>query len=157
MEAFSLKSVYLLKSEDIELFLQNARTHPVLSKRLGNIDSSRMSELAQRIRILLNSSFKYDRVSLFRKVLKIHKIKSITQEEVFAFRDLLLKECCPADFKPLSVKKKINRPYLDFDIAGEPEKDVYKQRVYSSTGRSEPTQSCDIGLTLFTASVSPSN
>jgi len=104
---FSLKSEHLLGIEDVERFLQKATTHPVLSKRFKNIDSSRMIDLAKRIRILLNYAFKYDRLDPFQEVFKIHRMMSITQEEVLAFRDLFLEECCPANLKPSSVQKKI--------------------------------------------------
>jgi len=107
MEAFSLKSKNLLKSEDVERFPQ-ARTHPVFPKRFGNIDCSRISDLAQLIRILLNFGFRYDRVSPFLEVFKIHKMMSFTQEEVFAFHDLFLKVCC-LDLKLSVQRRAMNR------------------------------------------------
>jgi len=87
--------VNTLKQKDVEQFLNKAMKHEILSKRFKTLDKKRKSYLARHMCVALNYSFKYDRVSFFKELIKIHRTMGITKEELGAFNVLFIKECLP--------------------------------------------------------------
>jgi len=57
--------------------------------------------------VALNYSFKYDRVSSFKELMKIHRMMAITKEEVDAFNFLFIKECFAKTVPELSVQRRV--------------------------------------------------
>jgi len=81
--------------------------HEILSKRFKTLDKKRKSYLARHMCVALNYSFKYDRVSSFKELMKIHRMMAITKEEVDAFNDLFIKECLSKTLPELSVQRRV--------------------------------------------------
>jgi len=67
----------------------------ILYERFKTLDIKRKNYLARHICVALNYSFKYDRVSTFKQLIKIHRMMAITKEEVDAYIDLFIAECYP--------------------------------------------------------------
>jgi len=57
--------------------------------------------------VALNYSFKYDRVSSFKELMKIHRMMAITKEEVDAFNALFIKECFTKTLPEISVQRRV--------------------------------------------------
>jgi len=79
----------------------------VLFERFKTLDKKRKSYLARHICAALNYSFKYDRVSSFKELIKIHRMMAITKEEVDAYIDLFIAECYPKSLPQLSVQRRV--------------------------------------------------
>jgi len=99
--------VNTLKQEDVEQFLNIAMKHEVLSKRFKTLDKKRKNYLARHMCVALNYSFKYDRVSSFKELMKIHRMMAITKEEVDAFNDLFITVCFSKTLPELSVQRRV--------------------------------------------------
>jgi len=99
--------VNTLKQEDVEQFLNIAMKHEVLSKRFKTLDKKRKNYLARHMCVALNYSFKYDRVSSFKELMKIHRMMAITKEEVDAFNDLFITECFSKTLPELAVQRRV--------------------------------------------------
>jgi len=99
--------VNTLKQKDVEQFLNKAMKHEILSKRFKTLDKKRKRYLARHMCVALNYSFKYDRVSSLKELIKIHRMMAITKEEVDAFNDLFIKECLSKTLPELSVQRRV--------------------------------------------------
>jgi len=79
--------------EDVERFIRAAMRNPVIGRRFKKFTDSRVSDLSERISVMLNYAFKYNTVTPFADVLRLHTTLGITEEEVDVFHKLLLKVC----------------------------------------------------------------
>jgi len=79
--------------EEVAKFIRAAMRHPVIGRRFKRFTDSRISDLSKRISVMLNYAFKYNTVTPFVDVLRLHTTLGITEEEVDAFHELLLKQC----------------------------------------------------------------
>jgi len=93
--------------EDTARFIRAAISNRVIGGRLKGFTDCRISDLSKRISVMLNYAFKYDTITPFVDVLKMHTTMGITEEEVNSFIDLLLKECYSNQSKWLPVQEKI--------------------------------------------------
>jgi len=98
---------YTLKKEVVERFLNEVMKHPILSKRFKTLDKKKKSYLARHICVALNYSFKYDRVTSFKELIKIHRMMAITKEEVDAFNELCINKCFSRRLPELSVQRRV--------------------------------------------------
>jgi len=96
-----------LKSEVVKQFLKKVMKHAILSKRFKNLNEKKRTYLARHICAALNYSFKYDRVSSFRELIEIHRMMSITKEEVDAFNEVFIAKCFSKTLPEHSVQRRV--------------------------------------------------
>jgi len=81
-----------LNLDGIMRFLKKAKTHPVIGHRFKEIKDSRMVQIGERMLALLKYAFKYDRIYPFTTLFGVHTMMALTDDEVNAFFELLIKE-----------------------------------------------------------------
>jgi len=81
--------------EDTAQFIRAAIANEFIGGRFKGFTDCRISDLSKRISVMLNYAFKYDTLTPFVDVLKMHTTMGITEEEVNSFIDLLLERCYP--------------------------------------------------------------
>jgi len=79
--------------QDTTRFIRAAMSNKDIGGRFKACTDYRISHLSKRISVMLNYAFKYDTITPFVDVLKIHTTMGITEEEVNSFIDLLLETC----------------------------------------------------------------
>jgi len=79
--------------QDTARFIRAAMSNRDIGGRFKGFTDCRISDLSKRISVMLNYAFKYDTITPFVDVLKIHTTMGITEEEVNSFMDLLLETC----------------------------------------------------------------
>ena len=76
-------------------FLRAAARHPVIGRHFEHFTDSRIADVSQRITVMLSYAFKYGTIGPFMDVLRIHTTMGLTEKDLDAFQDLLLKICYP--------------------------------------------------------------
>jgi hypothetical protein len=88
-------NVHELTNEDVARFVRAAMSHSLIGGRFKTFTDSRVSDLSKRVSVMLNYAFKYNTITPFEDVLRLHTTMGIKEEEVVAFNKILLKECYP--------------------------------------------------------------
>jgi len=81
-----------LNLDGIMRFLKKAKTHPIIGHRFKEIKDARMVQIGERMLALLRYAFKYDRIYPFTTLFSVHTMMALTDQEVNAFFELLIKE-----------------------------------------------------------------
>jgi len=78
--------------DGIMRFLEKAKTHPIIGHYFKDIKDSRLGEIGERMLALLQYAFKYDRIYPFTSLFGVHTMMALSEDEVDAFFELLIKE-----------------------------------------------------------------
>jgi len=107
-----------LRCEQISRFLGKAQNDPDIGKYFTRLNSYKIEELSLRICVMLNYAFKYQTITPFEDVLKMHTTMGISEEDAEIFLDLLREECFQMGTRETAVQKRIFKRMKLFIVHG---------------------------------------
>jgi len=107
-----------LSSEQISRFLGRAQKDPDIGKYFSKLNSYKIEELSLRICVMFNYAFKYQTITPFEDVLKMHTTMGISEEDAEIFLDLLRDECFQMGTRETAVQKRIFKRMKLFIVYG---------------------------------------
>jgi len=107
-----------LRSKQISRFLGKAQNDPDIGKYFTRLNSYKIEELSLRICVMFNYAFKYQTITPFEDVLKMHTTMGISEEDAEIFLDLLREECFHMEARETAVQKRIFKRMKLFIVYG---------------------------------------